>query len=251
MKKRIDKIREKVKAEGKVIVSELSQLYGVTEETIRRDLEKLEAEGILTRTFGGAILNLAPQNDQLHFYKRASTNIEEKKIIGNLIVGLLENKRTIVSDASTTVMEAMKQLRSVSAYTVLSSSTEIFRELGDSKMKLISTGGIFNPSSLSLHGSQAKEVIDKFYPDVALISCKGLDETGLITDSSEEEADTKHVMIRQAKKVFLLVDHTKFGKIGFVKFADLSDIDYLITDREPEDSWKELCQKYGVTLIWK
>ena len=67
MKKRIDKIREKVKVEGKVIVSELSQLYGVTEETIRRDLEKLEAEGFLTRTFGGAILNLTPQNDQLHF----------------------------------------------------------------------------------------------------------------------------------------------------------------------------------------
>lgn len=251
MKKRIDKVREKVKTDGKVIVSELSQLYGVTEETIRRDLEKLEAEGILTRTFGGAILNLAPQNDQLHFYKRASTNIEEKKIIGKLVVELLKNKSTIVSDASTTVMEAMKQLRTYSSYTVLSSSTEIFRELGDSKMKLISTGGIFNPSSLSLYGSHTKEVIDKFYPDVALISCKGLSETGLITDSSEEEADTKYIMIQQAKEVFLLVDHTKFGKIGFVKFADFSNIDCLITDAEPEEKWKELCRKYGVSLIWQ
>ena len=250
MKKRIDKIREKVKVEGKVIVSELSQLYGVTEETIRRDLEKLEAEGFLTRTFGGAILNLTPQNDQLHFYKRASTNIEEKKKIGTLVVGVLENEKTIVADASTTVMEAMKQLRTNPSYIILSSSIEIFRELGDSKMKLMSTGGTFNPSSLSLYGTHAKETISRFYPDVALISCKGLAANGLITDSSEEEANTKQVMIQQGKKVCLLVDHTKFGCIGFVKFADLSETDYLITDQKPEEKWIELCQKYGVKVIY-
>lgn len=250
MKKRIDRIREKVKTDGKVIVSELSQLYGVTEETIRRDLEKLEAEGFLTRTFGGAILNLAPQNDQLHFYKRASTNIEEKKIISNLVYEILKNQRTIVSDSSTTVMEAMKRLRASDFYTVLSSSTEIFRELADTKMKLISTGGTFNPSSLSLYGNHARKMIEKFHPDVALISCKGLDITGLITDSSEEEADMKRVMIQQARTVVLLADHTKFGQVAFVEFSDLNNVDYLVTDQEPEDTWREICQKYGVKLIY-
>ena len=147
-------------------------------------------------------------------------------------------------------MEAMKQLRTNPSYIILSSSTEIFRELGDSKMKLMSTGGTFNPSSLSLYGTHAKETISRFYPDVALISCKGLAANGLITDSSEEEANTKQVMIQQGKKVCLLVDHNKFGCIGFMKFADLSEIDYLITDQKPEEKWIELCQKYGVKVIY-
>ena len=77
MKNRLEHIREQVKNEKKVTVSELSKIYKVTEETIRRDLEKLEKEGFLTRTFGGAVLNSASQKEHIHFYKRTSIRSEE------------------------------------------------------------------------------------------------------------------------------------------------------------------------------
>lgn len=86
MAKRIDEIRQKVETEGEVFVSDLSRIYNVTEETIRRDLEKLKNDGIITRTFGGAVLNTTSQNDRVHFFKRKAINLESKKKIAKLLV---------------------------------------------------------------------------------------------------------------------------------------------------------------------
>ena len=150
MKNRLEHIREQVKNEKKVTVSELSKIYKVTEETIRRDLEKLEKEGFLTRTFGGAVLNSASQKEHIHFYKRTSINQKEKAKIAQLFKEVLDQKRTIAADASTTVMEAIRLLKANRNITVLSSSTEIFREMTGSEIHILSTGGVFNEDSLSL-----------------------------------------------------------------------------------------------------
>ena len=210
MKNRLEHIREQVKNEKKVTVSELSKIYKVTEETIRRDLEKLEKEGFLTRTFGGAVLNSASQKEHIHFYKRTSINQKEKAKIAQLFKEVLDQKRTIAADASTTVMEAIRLLKANRNITVLSSSTEIFREMTGSEIHILSTGGVFNEDSLSLQGNLAKENIRRYHVDLALLSCKGLDMDKGIMDSSEREADVKTEMVKQALEVALLSDHTKF-----------------------------------------
>ena len=194
MKNRLEHIREQVKNEKKVTVSELSKIYKVTEETIRRDLEKLEKEGFLTRTFGGAVLNSASQKEHIHFYKRTSINQKEKAKIAQLFKEVLDQKRTIAADASTTVMEAIRLLKANRNITVLSSSTEIFREMTGSEIHILSTGGVFNEDSLSLQGNLAKENIRRYHVDLALLSCKGLDMDKGIMDSSEREADVKTEM---------------------------------------------------------
>lgn len=248
-KDRIMMIRQQVQAEKKVKVTELSRTYQVTEETIRRDLEKLEAEGFLTRTFGGAVLNQAPSHDNIHFYKRATIHKEEKKKIAASFYEILKNKRTISTDSSTTVMEAVKLLRDQDM-TVLSVSTEVFREIGNSNLKIISTGGMFNKKTLSLQGQVAKDTISRYYVDVALISCKGLDLEKGATDTNENETEVKQCMMKQAAEVALLVDHTKFGKMTFTKLTDLSDVDYLVTDQKPSDEWIQFCQEKNVQLIY-
>lgn len=89
MAKRIDEIRQKVETEGEVFVSDLSRIYNVTEETIRRDLEKLKNDGIITRTFGGAVLNTTPQNDRVHFFKRKGLTLRAKrKLLSCLLINL-------------------------------------------------------------------------------------------------------------------------------------------------------------------
>ena len=220
MKNRLEHIREQVKNEKKVTVSELSKIYKVTEETIRRDLEKLEKEGFLTRTFGGAVLNSASQKEHIHFYKRTSINQKEKAKIAQLFKEVLDQKRTIAADASTTVMEAIRLLKANRNITVLSSSTEIFREMTGSEIHILSTGGVFNEDSLSLQGNLAKENIRRYHVDLALLSCKGLDMDKGIMDSSEREADVKTEMVKQALEVALLADHTKFERTAFVQFLE-------------------------------
>jgi len=249
MKNRLEKIREKISIEKKVTVSELSKLYKVTEETIRRDLDKLEAEGFLTRSFGGAVLNNSSQKENVQFYKRASINREEKKKIAVLAYDILSTKRAIATDASTTVMEAAKLMKDHEMI-ILSASTEIFTQLSDTNGRIISTGGTFNYKTLSLQGSVAKNTVKRYHVDLALISCKGINLELVATDTSENEAEVKKCMIDQAKEVALLAHYTKFGRTAFAHLADLEDLTYLITDRKPEDDWIEVCRQKGIKLIY-
>lgn len=242
-------IKQQIEAEKKVTVANLSQIHNVTEETIRRDLEKLETEGFLTRTFGGAVLNNAVLSDNVYFRDRAAINIEEKRKIAIAFNDILREKMSIVTDSSTTVMEAVKLLKD-KELTILSVSTEIFSELGNTGIKIISTGGTFNRSTLSLQGRVAKETIGQYHVDIALLSCKGLDIEHGAMDTNESESEVKKCMIRQAEEVALLVDHTKFGKRAFAHLLDLKDVDYLVTDEKPDSTWIRFCEENLIKLIY-
>ena len=250
MKNRLEHIREQVKNERKVTVSQLSKIYKVTEETIRRDLEKLEAEGFLTRTFGGAELNSTSQKEHIHFYRRMSIQQEEKKKIARAFYDIVSTKRSISADASTTVMEMTRLLKNHRNLTLLSVSTEIFREMAGSKIGIICAGGVFNEDSLSLQGNLTKENIRRYHVDLALLSCKGLNMENGIMDTSEREADVKTEMIKQAAQVALLADHTKFDRTAFVQFMDWDKVTYLVTDERPSDQWVEFCRQHEIQLIY-
>jgi len=250
MVSRIEQIRQKIQNERKVIVSDLSKTYKVTEETIRRDLEKLEAEGFATRTFGGAILNVDQQKENVQFHQRASIHLEEKQKIAATVADMLNAKRTIAADASTTVMEAIKLVRGNRNLTLLTASTEIFHEVPGAEFGIISTGGVFNELTLSLQGKLAKENIKRYHVDVALVSCRGLDIQKGIMDSSEPEAEVKQEMVQQASEVILLADHTKFNRTAFVKFLDWRQLDCLVTDQRPEGDWVSFCAHNSIKLIY-
>ncbi|MDD3403222.1 MAG: DeoR/GlpR family DNA-binding transcription regulator [Hespellia sp.] len=249
-KERLLLIQQKLKRENKVVVSELSNQFQVTEETIRRDLDRLEKEGVLTRTFGGAVLNEAPQKDGIHFYQRAAIHLAEKRRMAEAFSDILSTKITIAADASSTVMEALKLLRDSSDITVLTTSTEVFRELAHTNINVISTGGTFNKSSLSLRGQIAKDNIRKYHVDILLISCKGVDLEKGVTDSNEGEAIVKKVMVQQASEVALFADHYKLNKTAFTHLLDLDDIDYLITDQKPDENWIRFCGENHIKLVY-
>ena len=107
-KERLMVIRQSIQNMKKVSVAELSRQCAVTEETIRRDLDKLELEGVVTRIHGGAIWNADVQKENVHFYKRLTKHLKEKQNIARKTAALLEGKHTIIADSSTTVVEALK-----------------------------------------------------------------------------------------------------------------------------------------------
>lgn len=249
-KDRLLLIKQYVQSMKKVSVTELSQNFGVTEETIRRDLDKLEADGFITRTHGGAIWNTGIQKEGVHFYRRMAKHIKEKQEIARKVIKLLEDKKTIIADSSTTVMETLKLIADKDDILVVSNSTEVFREFQQSALTIISTGGEFNKKSLSLQGQLAKNNIVKYNVELALISCKGLSIAKGVQDSNEGEAEIKKIMLNQAKEVALLVDSSKFDQVAFVSLIELESLDYIITDTCPGKEWIEFCEQKGINLIY-
>ncbi|WP_346674793.1 DeoR/GlpR family DNA-binding transcription regulator [Enorma phocaeensis] len=243
-------IQDELSQMGKVVVSELSSKLGVTEETIRRDLEQLEADGVLKRTYGGAIPNpVKRQTPNVQFYKRAVQRVSEKRTIARNALPLLEGMRTIAADSSTTTAEAVKMVKDRSDLTLLTNSTVAFQELENSKISVVSTGGEFHRGTLSLRGEAAKSAIKRYRVEALLFSCMGIDENAVF-DSRPEESEIKRALIEQAAKVILLADHTKFSQVAFVKVTTLDRIDYLITDKEPDQRWKDICDEHGITVIF-
>ena len=249
-KDRLGKIRQIALNEKKLSVSSLSSIFQVTEETIRRDLEKLESEAFLTRTYGGAILNTRSQVDGIHFYKRSKEHLEEKKKIAVKVLSLLDGRETLAVDSGTTVMETIKLLKDRADLTILTNSTEVFHELALSDINVVSTGGEFNKNSLSLQGELTKSIIKQYHVDFMMMSCKGLDMESGALDSNGKEAEIKKALLDQAAEVALLVDSSKFDHKAFVKLTEWENINYIITDTEPSDKWKDFCKEKNISLIY-
>lgn len=249
-KDRIQAIKQMVANDRKVAVSNLSSIFQVTEETIRRDLEKLEDEGFLTRTYGGAVLNTTALSDNIHFYKRAQSFYEEKQTIARNALPFIKNKTTMAADSSSTAMALLKLLKERNDLTLLTNSAEAFHELAQSEINVVSTGGELNKNTLSLQGRITKEIISRYHVDIMVLSCKGLDMSSGALDSNEAEAEIKKTMINQATEVALLVDHSKFNRKAFVQLVDFSHITYIITNKTPGAEWIAFCEENNIQLIY-
>ncbi|WP_026487261.1 DeoR/GlpR family DNA-binding transcription regulator [Caldanaerobius polysaccharolyticus] len=245
-KKIVDLLQEK----QSVVVPELSKLFNVTEETIRRDLEKLEKEGILKRTYSGAVIN-DNTNVDLPLIIREITNIEGKQAIGLKVAQFIEDGETLMLDSSSTVLQVAKQIKFKKKMTVITNSEKIILELANAKdCKVISTGGELKVNSLSLVGHLAEKALKNYYVNKAIISCKGFDMEKGITESNEREAEVKKAMVQSAEEVFMLVDHTKFDKSSFVKMLDFDKVHYVFTDRKLSNDWEEFLRKKQVKLVY-
>lgn len=235
--------------ERSVMVSDLSQRYHVTEETIRRDLEKLAREGFVKKTYGGAVLT-ENTNTDLPFKIREKTNRTEKMVIGRAIPGLIEEGESIILDSSSTSLSAAKNLKHFKNLTIITNSIEIMMELSGNKgIRLVSTGGVMRDSALSLGGKIAEESLLHYNVDKAIMSCKGIDQQKGITDSNDFEANLKTVMAGCARQIIWLVDGSKFNRVNFVKILEFRRGDIVVTDRMPDASWVRFFQEKEIRLV--
>ena len=253
-RERLAYIKSYIESGRRVTVEELSINSEVTKETIRRDLDKLEQQGLITRVHGGAVWNSVTRSEEFStdFYARQNTHAKEKRRIAMLASHLLEEKgiRTVMSDASSTAVEVLKAIQKNPDTIVMTNSSEIFSEVRDPKFSLISLGGAYNQRSQSFQGTLTKKSIYRYHTKLAFIGCKGLALKDGIMDSYENEAEIKKVMIQQSEEVAVLADYTKFNQLAFLKLADFVDIDYIITDRAPSSSWITFCEEQGIRLLY-
>ena len=223
--------------EKRVVVGELSKLFGVSEETIRRDLEKLEKEGLVVKAYGGAVLNENNQTD-MPFMVRKKTNVIGKQKIADIISDLIKDGDHIMLDSSTTALFIVKKIKDRKNITLITNSLEILIELKDVKSwKIFSSGGLLGDDSLALVGNQADKMLADFHVNRAIVSCKGFDINKGFTDSNEMHASTKKTMLENADQRILAVDSSKFNRIAFNLVGNLNDINMIVTDVRPPEEW--------------
>ena len=241
-------IMEKLNQEQKVYVSELAKIFKVTEETIRRDLEKLESKDLLRRSYGGAVLSEHTRED-ISFVKRNTMMSENKQFIAEKAAALVHDGDSLMVDASTTCLALLSHLLQKKDLTIITNSVRILHDHIASPYHLISTGGSLRSSSCALVGTAAQDTLKHYNVDLAFFSCKGLDKERGIMESNEDEGVLMKTMAMQAKRSVLLVDHSKFNQTAFVHALDFNQIQTLVTDEPVSSGWRTLLEKERIELI--
>ena len=249
---RRNNILEKLQKERRVVVSELSQLYKVSDETVRRDLEKLEADGYAIKSYGGAVFNESTNID-LPFNVRKKRNVKEKLDIADLVCEGISDGDSIILDASTTAIYIAKALKEKGKknLTIVTNSIEIIIELQEWQgWTVILTGGVAVANTFLLVGPQTDRMLRSYRVNKTIISCKGLEWGVGFTDTEELHAVNKKTMLESGKEKILAIDSSKFEQVAFAKIGDVEDITAVVTDKKPPERWLQLFEKRGVECIY-
>jgi len=248
-KQRRDKIVELLIERESVKVSELKEMFGVTLETIRQDLLKLEKEGIILKEHGGAVLN-KESLVEISFAKRIREHASEKRRIGIAAAKIIKNGETVILDSGTTTSYIAKNITSITNLTVITPSLKVASELGGKEgITVLLAGGIFNPLGFSVYGPQTERFFEEINADKLFLAIHGADTAKGLTEISVHFAHLKQIMMSKAREIILVADSSKIGKVEYAFVAPLTEVETIITDKElPEDKQEEI-RKLGINLI--
>lgn len=219
---------------------ELADALGVVPETIRRDLEELEGNGLLRRIRGGAI---APGDGEVEspVFVRDLKNSQVKAELCRCAAKQVQNGDFVFVDNSTTLLNLLRFLENSKVVSVLTNSVRLLFEAqrhNKTNVTMISVGGILSTYNMSLSGQLNEELTNGLFPNKAFVSCTGFSLDTGFTDTSVFEINIKHKMMKRAPKVIMVMDHSKFEKRGLVKIGDLDICDLLIVDRFPDEAYR-------------
>jgi len=235
--------------DGVVKVANLMEIFQVSIETIRRDLEALEKLGVLTRVYGGAIA-VKKRGIEPHIELRKEEHYDEKRGIGERAVDFVEDGDVIVIDIGTTTMAfAHALVGKKKNLTVLTNSIPVAMALSeDDNIKTILLGGVIRKSEQSVNGNICDQNLGLFHTDKAFLGVGGLTKREGLTDFNMEEASFRRIAVQRTQKVIALADHSKYGVVGLNHICDMDEIDILITDRSMDKNAINEIQNVGVEV---
>lgn len=229
--KRRKEILELLEQKKKVSVKELSELYLVSEMTIRRDLHELEDSGIVEMHYGGATLRRDKMNIP-SFMKRGTQESPYKRALGQKAAEFIKDGDTIFLDVSSTIYQIIRYLPNIHL-TVITNSMPIIQDLCcNPKIKLQIAPGTYNHSMAGMADLSTLEYIQKYHVDKAFLSGIGCNAKYGVACTNELEGAIKDQMRENSNQSFLLVDHTKFLNVGKIYFSSLNNFDYILTDSD-------------------
>jgi len=247
---RQEKIVDLIRQKGNLSIEELSKILNVSGSSIRRDLARLEGNGELRRTHGGAVAVKEYLRHPLSFDEKKELNIAAKKRIADRAAGFVSKGETICLDGGTTTQLIAEKLTALPSLTVITNSISILYYLCRfPNMKLIAIGGMVKHEIQGIVGNLSGEVLARIHIDKLFLGADGISPSRGIYTSSEMEACTKTKLIESAKEIILVADSEKVGQAALVKFSSWENIDLFITDRNCQKKYLKKFQKIKVKVI--
>lgn len=235
---------------GRVFVSELSEMFGISEVSIRNDLADLEKQGLLSRVYGGAVSAYDPYYN-MSLAQRSNTNREEKEKIAQKVADLIQDNQSVMMNAGTTTLAVMKKLTGKKNINIVTNSIVLALEgAKHPNLHITLLGGEVNSEYQFVYGTLTLSQLDDYSADLLILSADGIDSKRGITTYYEKEADICRKMIRQSKNVIAALDYTKIGKITYRKIADTGKIDAIVTNKLAPDNKIDAIRKQNVKVIF-
>lgn len=246
-------LREFVERHGFASVNEIAAELGVSEITVRRDLTRLENQGLLLRTHGGAVAAKLGNAetfdiDEPTFEARRRRHGEAKARIGQAAAALVRPGATIGIDVGTTTLEMARQLAVRADIKIFTNNVRAATLLAEGPAAVYLPGGQLRSKELSVYGSIAIEQLRHYWFDQAFLGISGITDQGLF-DYSLEDTEIKRVYIERAAQIVALCDSSKFGRLSMVRVGALEELDILITDAEPPTSLREALERAEVSIL--
>lgn len=217
---------------GAVKVSDLVDEFGVSDMTVRRDIESLAEQGLVERVHGGALAVGGRSSEEPGFSAKSALMTAQKVAIAEAAATLVEAGSAIGVSAGTTTYELARAVRGIPNLTVVTNSVpvaQLLHEAGAPGQTVVLTGGIRTPSD-ALVGPVAVTALRSLHVDWVFLGAHGLDLHAGLTTPNLVEAETNRALVACARHVAVLVDHTKWGVVGLSTFLEIDRVDTLVTD---------------------
>lgn len=247
---RLRQITQMLQLYGKVEVNTLCRAFGVTEMTIRRDLNTLVNQEVAVRSHGGAFLPPNSIFSERPYELRISHNLPEKQAIAHEALKLIEDGQKIFFDSSTTVLCLARLITNSLNLLIVTDTISTALELNSRHtIKIMCLGGELRKNTNSCCGAFAQSMLSAMHFNIAFLGVPHISRNGILSTSSDVELPIKRAVVENADKVVLLVDHSKLGDPDFLVQGHIRDIDVLITDDKMPEEFLSTCRNEGVEVI--
>jgi len=243
------RILARVAAEQTIHVAELAQELGVSEMTIRRDIRRLERDGFLRQTYGGATAHITRSFD-VAFNARALQHAREKRLIGMRTTELLDGARVVFLGIGTTAEQFARYLPHHLEMTVVTASLPIASLLGTRPVRVVAIGGSVLRDELSCNGPAAIRALERYRFDLAVIGAAGLSARWGITELTDEEAETQRTAIDRADRLIVMADGSKISSATNAVVAGAERIDTLVTDASAPSVELDRLRELGIRVVF-
>lgn len=244
-------ILDRVRDRGAVRVSELTSEFGVSEMTIRRDLDQLARRGLVDKVHGGAVLPGRSSTDEPGFEAKSGRETREKEAIARLAATLVRSGTAVGLSAGTTTWTLAHHLREIPGITVVTDSYQIadlFYRARGVDQTVILTGGERTPSG-ALVGPLAVAALRSLNLDLVFLGAHGMEERRGFTTPNLLEAETNRAFVASAERIAIVADHTKWGVIGISTFAQLRDVDLVVSDTGLPTTARDTLVAEGIEVL--
>jgi DeoR family transcriptional regulator, glycerol-3-phosphate regulon repressor len=232
---------------GRVTVEDLATHFGVTLQTIRRDLKELSEAKALVRVHGGAIIASGVVN--LDYEARQHVARPHKQLIGEAAAGLVPDNASLFINIGTTTEEVAKALTNHSGLLVITNNLHVANEIHHNKaIELIITGGSVRRDGGVL-GAVTVAQIEQFRVDIAIIGTSAIDPNGTLLDFDIREVEISRAIIEHARRIVLVADSSKFSRTAPIRIGHMSEIDIFVTDRLPTRAVADMCRECDVEIV--